>query len=108
MRVHMMTGEGMAMGRLMKQGCLAVVALFCGGFLWAEGIEQSVVKIVNQYNMFNWYSPWDSGSTGKGTGSGFVISKNRIRQKSYGQLEYQLRRWVLYAVFSLLKMVKNN
>jgi len=41
-------------------------------------IEESVVKIVNQYNVFNWYSPWDSGSTGKGTGSGFVVSNKRI------------------------------
>jgi len=44
----------------------------------ANKIEESVVKIVNQYNVFNWYSPWNSGSTGKGTGSGFVISKKRI------------------------------
>ncbi len=83
MRVRMMTGEGMAMGRLMKLGCLVAVALFCCGSLWAEGIEQSVVKIVNQYNMFNWYAPWDSGSTGKGTGSGFVISKNRIMTNAH-------------------------
>ena len=41
-------------------------------------IQDSVVKIVNQYNRFSWYTPWASGSTGKGTGSGFVISKNRI------------------------------
>lgn len=46
---------------------------------WAQaGYEGSVVKIVNQYNRFSWYTPWASGSTGKGTGSGFVISKNRI------------------------------
>jgi len=41
-------------------------------------IENSVVKIVTQYNLFDWYTPWNSGSTSKGTGSGFVISKNRI------------------------------
>jgi S1-C subfamily serine protease len=46
-------------------------------------IEHSVVKIVNQYNRFNWYAPWDSGSTGKGTGSGFVISKNRIMTNAH-------------------------
>jgi len=48
------------------------------GAVQGKGIEYSVVKIVNQYNVFNWYSPWNSGSTGKGTGSGFVISKKRI------------------------------
>lgn len=42
------------------------------------GIEDSVVKIVNQSNSFDWYTPWDSGSTGGGTGSGFVISGKRI------------------------------
>jgi S1-C subfamily serine protease len=41
-------------------------------------VEDSVVKIVNQYSQFSWYTPWESGSTGKGTGSGFVISGNRI------------------------------
>lgn len=41
-------------------------------------IEDSVVKIVNQYSKFSWYTPWTSGSTGKSTGSGFVISGNRI------------------------------
>lgn len=43
-----------------------------------QPIENSVVKIVNQYNRFSWYTPWASGSTGKGTGSGFVIEGNRI------------------------------
>ncbi|MEI6892507.1 MAG: trypsin-like peptidase domain-containing protein [Pontiella sp.] len=46
-------------------------------------IEDSVVKIVNQYNQFDWYNPWNSGSTGKGTGSGFVISKNRIMTNAH-------------------------
>lgn len=46
-------------------------------------IAQSVVKIVNQYNKFDWYTPWASGSTGKGTGSGFVISKNRIMTNAH-------------------------
>ena len=41
-------------------------------------IEQSVVKIINQYNRFSWYTPWASRNTGKGTGSGFVISGKRI------------------------------
>lgn len=41
-------------------------------------VERSVVRIVNQYNRFDWYTPWASGSAGKGMGSGFVISKNRI------------------------------
>jgi S1-C subfamily serine protease len=45
--------------------------------------EESVVKVVNQYNQFNWYTPWASGSTGKGTGSGFVISKNRIMTNAH-------------------------
>ena len=48
-----------------------------------DGIEQSVVKIVNQSNRFNWYEPWASGSTGKGTGSGFLISKNRIMTNAH-------------------------
>ncbi len=42
------------------------------------GVEQSVVKIVNQFNRFSWYEPWASGSTGKGIGSGFVVSGKRI------------------------------
>jgi S1-C subfamily serine protease len=47
--------------------------------LGASGeIEDSVVKIVNQSNRFSWYTPWASGSTGKGTGSGFVIAGKRI------------------------------
>lgn len=46
-------------------------------------IEKSVVKIVNQYNRFSAYTPWNSGSTGKGTGSGFVISKNRIMTNAH-------------------------
>lgn len=46
-------------------------------------IEASVVRIINQYNKFNWYSPWASGSTGRGTGSGFVISKNRIMTNAH-------------------------
>ena len=71
------------MGRLIKLNCLVAAMLFCGGSLWAAGIEQSVVKIVNQYNTFNWYSPWESGSTGKGTGSGFVISKKRIMTNAH-------------------------
>lgn len=54
--------------------------------VWAlngGAIEPSVVKIVNQYNVFNWYTPWDSGATGKGIGSGFVISKNRIMTNAH-------------------------
>ncbi len=47
------------------------------------GIEQSVVKIVNQYNRFSWYEPWASGSTGKGTGSGFMISGKRIMTNAH-------------------------
>lgn len=71
------------MGRLTKLGNLVAIALFYGGSLWAQGVEHSVVKIVNQYNSFNWYAPWNSGSTGKGTGSGFVISKNRIMTNAH-------------------------
>ena len=73
----------MSMGRLTKLGSMVAIALFCGTSLWAQGIEHSVVKIVNQYNTFNWYTPWNSGSTGKGTGSGFVISKNRIMTNAH-------------------------
>lgn len=46
-------------------------------------VEQSVVKIVNQYNQFDWYAPWESGATGKGTGSGFVIDKKRIMTNAH-------------------------
>ncbi|WP_168442396.1 S1C family serine protease [Pontiella desulfatans] len=46
-------------------------------------VEQSVVRIVNQYNRFSWFTPWDSGSTGSGSGSGFVISKNRIMTNAH-------------------------
>ena len=71
------------MKRLPLLGCLLTAVLCCGATAWAEGIEQSVVKIVNQYNSFSWYAPWDSGSTGKGTGSGFVISKKRIMTNAH-------------------------
>ncbi|MEN8256008.1 MAG: serine protease, partial [Verrucomicrobiota bacterium] len=60
-----------------------VAVLLCGGFLHAQEIERSVVKIVNQQNVFNWYAPWNSGSTGRGSGSGFVISKNRIMTNAH-------------------------
>ena len=46
-------------------------------------IEDSVVKIVNQYNKFSWYTPWASGATGKGTGSGFVIDGKRIMTNAH-------------------------
>lgn len=71
------------MNRLLNSGCLLVVVLCCSTTLWAEGVEQSVVKIVNQHNTFSWYTPWNSGSTGKGTGSGFVISKKRIMTNAH-------------------------
>ncbi|VGO21792.1 S1C family serine protease [Pontiella sulfatireligans] len=61
---------------------------FCGAVLlalsiqWTAGaqarVEDSVVKIMNQYNRFSWYAPWESGATGSGMGSGFVISGKRI------------------------------
>ena len=73
----------MLTGHLDRLKSLMAILLFCSGSLWAEGVEQSVVKIVNQYNIFSWYSPWNSGSTGKGTGSGFVISKNRIMTNAH-------------------------
>ncbi len=73
----------MAMGRLLKLASLMAIILCNGETLRAQGIEDSVVKIVNQYNAFNWYTPWNSGSTGKGTGSGFVISKNRIMTNAH-------------------------
>lgn len=46
-------------------------------------IEDSVVRIVNQYNKFSWYTPWASGATGKGTGSGFVIDGKRIMTNAH-------------------------
>ncbi len=46
-------------------------------------VEDSVVRIVNQFNRFSWYTPWDSGSTGSGSGTGFVISKNRIMTNAH-------------------------
>ncbi len=71
------------MNRLFKLGGLLAVLLCYSPTLRAEGGEPSVVKIVNQYNSFSWYTPWDSGSTGKGTGSGFVISKKRIMTNAH-------------------------
>jgi S1-C subfamily serine protease len=49
----------------------------------AAEVEASVVRIVNEYNRFSWYSPWQSGETGKGAGSGFVISKKRIMTNAH-------------------------
>ena len=71
------------MRHIAKLGILFVVLVGIQGVACAEGIEQSVVKIVNQSNRFNWYEPWASGSTGKGTGSGFLISKNRIMTNAH-------------------------
>ncbi len=67
------------MTKLVKLHALILLLLSVSWTAHAQvNIEGSVVKIVNQYSRFSWYSPWNSGSTGKGTGSGFVISKNRI------------------------------
>ena len=49
----------------------------------AARVEESVVRIVNEFNRFSWYAPWQSGETGKGTGSGFVISKKRIMTNAH-------------------------
>ncbi|MEN7972296.1 MAG: trypsin-like peptidase domain-containing protein [Verrucomicrobiota bacterium] len=70
------------MRRLSRFCVLAVLSLFWIGGAQAETAD-SVVKIVNQYNRFSWYTPWASGSTGKGTGSGFVISGNRIMSNAH-------------------------
>lgn len=68
------------MVRIIKFGCFFLFAACVS----AQGkIEDSVVKIVNQYNQFGWYTPWNSGSTGKGTGSGFVISGKRIMTNAH-------------------------
>jgi len=68
--------------RLLNFGCL--LAVFIAAHVSAQTkIEESVVKIVNQYNKFSWYTPWNSGSTGKGTGSGFVISGKRIMTNAH-------------------------
>lgn len=71
------------MNCLLRSGCLLAAILCCVTTLRAGGVEPSVVKIVNQYNAFSWYTPWNSGSTGKGTGSGFVISKKRIMTNAH-------------------------
>ena len=71
------------MNRLLRTGSLLAIALCCASTLRAEGVEPSIVKIVNQYNSFSWYTPWNSGSTGKGTGSGFVISEKRIMTNAH-------------------------
>jgi len=75
------------MRHMAKLGILFVVLVGIQGAARAQGapggIEQSVVKIVNQSNRFSWYEPWASGSTGKGTGSGFLISKNRIMTNAH-------------------------
>jgi len=76
-----------AMRRMARLGILfAILAGFQNaGYAQGNpvGIEQSVVKIVNQYNRFSWYEPWASGATGKGTGSGFVISGKRIMTNAH-------------------------
>ncbi len=72
------------MNRLCKSRSLLVAALCYTTTLQAGGgVEPSVVKIVNQYNSFSWYTPWNSGSTGKGTGSGFVISGKWIMTNAH-------------------------
>jgi S1-C subfamily serine protease len=44
----------------------------------APGVEASVVRIVNHYHRPDWYTPWSTGFTGQGTGSGFVIAGRKI------------------------------
>ncbi len=46
----------------------------CGAF----SIEDSVVKIYQTRNFYNYLSPWQPPEQGTVAGSGFVISKNRI------------------------------
>ncbi len=62
---------------------LMLVCLLHSTTIFGQGVEESVVRIVNEYNKFNWYSPWQSGETGKGSGSGFVISKKRIMTNAH-------------------------
>ena len=63
--------------------CWGVATLRVSAQNQNRGVEQSVVKIINQYRQFSWYSPWASGGTGKGMGSGFVISGKRIMTNAH-------------------------
>lgn len=63
-------------------GLVLLFAVLWSGPAEAQ-VEASVVRIVNQANRFDWYTPWNSGSTGTGTGSGFVISKKRIMTNAH-------------------------
>jgi len=72
------------MVRQLKCGCLlAAVVLSTVNASARQRIENSVVKIVNEFRKFSWYTPWNSGSTGKSTGSGFVISGKRIMTNAH-------------------------
>ena len=69
-----------------KHSTLALLFLISSlaSFAGAQAkIEDSVVRIVSQQNKFGWYTPWGSGSTGKSTGSGFVISQKRIMTNAH-------------------------
>lgn len=72
------------MVRMIRLG-LAILAVFClcPFSHAAQPVENSVVRIINQINRFSWYDPWTSGGTGTGSGSGFVISGNRIMTNAH-------------------------
>ncbi len=48
-----------------------------------QGLEGSVVRIVNYSQRGNWYSPWDVTDVAQGSGSGFVIEGGLIMTNAH-------------------------
>jgi S1-C subfamily serine protease len=48
-----------------------------------QGLEGSVVRIVNFSQRGNWYSPWDVTDVAQGTGTGFVIDGGLIMTNAH-------------------------
>lgn len=68
---------------------VAILFLSCGISLSAQAkgkspaIEQSVVKILNAAQAFDFSSPWKPGNVQRSTGTGFVIAGNRIMTNAH-------------------------
>lgn len=61
---------------------LFFLLLFTSSPVWSD-INDAVVKIYTVYNRYNYYEPWQMVGIGKSSGSGCVISGNRILSNAH-------------------------
>jgi S1-C subfamily serine protease len=65
-------------------GLLFLALAACGVFTHSEeGIEGSVVRILNHSQTSNWNTPWESGTTQQRFGSGFIIEGGRVMTNAH-------------------------